>query len=179
MRFDLVNASLNFLVLARTFDDGCIILVRGHAAGLTEVADVGGFELATHFFSDDVAAREDGNIAQHFFAAIAKAGGFDGKHVQETAQFIQHEGCECFTFDIFGDDYEIALTHLDEFFEHGNNVRVRRDFLVGDEDIRIGDVGFHFFGVGHEIGGEVAAIELHTFDIIHFKIQARSWILRR
>ena len=38
------------------------------------------------------------------------------------------------------------------------------DLLVGDEDIRIVDDGFHLIGIGDHVGGDVAAVELHAFD---------------
>ncbi len=39
-----------------------------------------------------------------------------------------------------------------------------RDFLVADEDARILELSDHFLRVGDEVGRQVAAVELHSFD---------------
>jgi hypothetical protein len=45
--------------------------------------------------------------------------------------------------------------------EHRQDVLDRGDLLVGDEDERILELGLHPLRVGHEVGGEVAAVDLH------------------
>ena len=35
-----------------------------------------------------------------------------------------------------------------------------RDLLVGDQDVRVVELRFHLLGVGDEVGGDVAAVEL-------------------
>ena len=40
-------------------------------------------------------------------------------------------------------------------------------FFLVDQDVGIFQGSDHFFGIGHKIGGEIAAVELHAFD--HFQ----------
>ncbi len=62
---------------------------------------------------------------------------------------------------VLGDDEQL-LTGLDQLLQQRQNVGDHGDLLVGDEDIRIVDEGFHLVGVGDHIGGDVAPVELHA-----------------
>ena len=115
---------------------------------------------------------------KHGLAAVAKAGGFDGEHVQHAAQFVQDKSGEGFAVDIFSDDDEFALADLDEFLEQGNDVLSSGDLLLIDQRRTRRDHGFHLVGVGDEVRGEITAVELHAFDEFLFRT-AWSWILQR
>ena len=85
------------------------------------------------------AAGQDGDILQHGLAAIAKARGLDGQHVEHAAQLVQHQGRQRFAVDVFGDDDQVALADLDQFLEQRDDVRGGGDLLVVDQDVRLGD----------------------------------------
>ena len=114
---DFLDAAFDITLLAFAADDGGVLFVRDNLLGAAEVLKRGGLELAAGLFRDHRTTGEDGNILQHGLAAVTKARGFDGQHVQHAAQFVQDEGGESFAVDIFGDDDEFALANLDEFFE--------------------------------------------------------------
>ena len=82
--------------------------------------------LRPSLFGDDGAAGQDGDVLQHGLAAIAKAGGLDGEHVQHAAQLVQHQGRQRFAVDVFGDDDQVALADLDQFLEQRARCPVRR-----------------------------------------------------
>ena len=85
---------------------------------------------------------------------------------------FKHEGGQGFAVNIFGDDDQVALADLDEFFEHGDDILGGGDLLVVDQDVGFGDDGFHVLGIGDEVGRDVAAVELHTFDVFVLELQA-------
>ena len=118
------------------------------------------------------AAGQGGDVLQHGLAAIAKARGLDGQHVEHAAQFVQHQGGQRFAVDVFGDDDQFALADLDQFLEDGDDILGGGDLLVVDQDVGVGDDGFHVLGVGDEVGRDVTAVELHTFDVFLFEFEA-------
>ena len=68
-----------------------------------------------------------------------------------------------FAFDFFREDDE-RLAHLGDLLEDRQQVLHAADLLLIDEDERLFHDGFHPLGVGDEVGGDVAAIELHALD---------------
>ena len=58
------------------------------------------------------------------------------------------------------------------FSRIGHDVGGGRDLLVGDQDVRVVELGFHRLGVGDEVGADVAAVELHTLDVLGLELQA-------
>ncbi len=41
-----------------------------------------------------------------------------------------------------------------------------------DKDVGVVNHSFHRVGVGHEVGADVATIELHTIDVFLFELEA-------
>ena len=158
--------------IALAANDGGVIFGGNDLLGTAQVFHGGGFQLAAHFFGDDGAAGQDSDILQHGFAAVTKARSLDGQNVEHTAQFVQNQGGQCFAVDIFGNDDQFALADLDQFLEERNDVVSSGDLLVVDQDISICNIGFHVFGVGDEVGRNVAAVKLHTFNVFGFKFEA-------
>src|SRR5579859_8061570 len=168
---DLVDAGQDIFLLALTANDGGIVLVDRHGSGSTQVAEVGAFQLVPLFFADHDPLGEDGDVLQHFLAAIAKAGSLNGSDLDRTTKFVDHQRSQCFTFQVFGDDHQrtTALSHL---FQDVKDIFHRGDLLIVDKDIRVLQLGFHLFAVGHEIGGEIATVELHTFHYFNGSVGA-------
>src|SRR3989442_1225333 len=86
------------------------------------------------------------------------------------APLVHDEGRERLAVDVFGDDDEV-LGGLDELLEHRQDVGDRRDLLVGDEDVRLFDDRFHAVGIGDEVRRDVAAVDLHPFDVLGLELQ--------
>ena len=101
--------------------------------------------------------------SHHGFAAIAEARGFDGADVERAAQLVHDERGERFAFDIFGDDQE-RLADLGDLLEQREQVLQAADLLFVNQDVSVFELGFHRLGVGHEVGREIALVELHAFD---------------
>src|SRR4029077_6313677 len=83
---DLLDAALDGVCAARTFDDGCVVLGDGDAARLTERFESCGLELEANLFTDDLATGEDGDILQHGLATVTEAWCLDGDGGECSAQ---------------------------------------------------------------------------------------------
>src|SRR4030095_15027735 len=129
---DFLDATIDFALLAFATDDGGVLFVRDNLLGATKVLQGSGLELAAGLLDDHGARGESSDILQHGLAAITKARGFDGEHVQHAAEFVEDEGGEGFTINIFSNDDEFALADLNEFFEQRHDILCSRDLLLID-----------------------------------------------
>src|SRR6267143_953244 len=160
---DLLDAAFDFAGFAAAFDDGGVVLVDGELLGFAQVLDLDVLELDAEVFGDGLTAGQNRDVLEHGLAAIAKARGLDGGALQGAAQLVHHEGGEGFAFDILRNDEE-RLAELGNLLEQGKQVLHRADLLFVDEDQGVFEDNFLAIHVGDEVGGEVAAVELHAFD---------------
>src|SRR6202022_2708960 len=115
-------------------------------------------------------AGEGGNVLQHSFAAIAKAGSLDGRDLQRAPQFVDHERSQGLAFDVFGHDQQ-RLAALGDLLQQRQQVFHRADFLFVDQNVGVLERNFHALGIGHEVGREVAAVELHAFNHVQLGLE--------
>src|SRR5580658_3106306 len=163
---DLLHTAFDVRGLAGAFDDRAVVLVDGDFLGAAEVLELHVLELAAQVLGDGLAAREGGDVFEHGLAVVAKARGLDGGALQRAAKLVDDQGRQRFAFDVFGDDQE-GLAHLGGLFKQREQILHRADFLLVDKNAYVLEHAFHALGVGDEVGREVAAVKLHTFD--HFK----------
>ena len=130
----------------------------------------GAVELAADLLGDDLAAGQDGDVAQHLLAAIAEARRLDGEDVEGAAQLVDDQRGQRLAVDVLGDDHERRASRGD-LLEHRQDVLDRGDLLVGDQDVRIVELGLHPLRVGHEVRGEVAAVDLHALGVLGLEEQ--------
>ena len=123
-----------------------------------------GVQLATDFLADDIGAAEDGEVAQHLLAAIAEARRLDGQHVDGAAELVDDQRGEGLAVDVLGDDEDRAA-QLDALLQCRQQIADAGDLLVGDEDGGVLQHRLHAVGVGHEVGADVAPIELHALGV--------------
>ena len=128
-----------------------------------EHIDGGLLEFEADLFGDHLAAGQDGDVFQHGLAAVAEAGSLDGADVQHAAQLVDHQGGQRFAFDVFGDDQQ-RTAGLGGLLQNREEVLHVGDLLVVDQDHGVFKGSFHPLRIGDEVGGEVAAVELHPFD---------------
>ena len=108
LRLDLVHAGLDVGLAAGAVDDRGVVLGGDDAAGLAEVLDGDGVELAADLLGDDRAAGEDRDVAQHLLAPIAEARGLDGQDLDRAAELVDDERGERLAVDVLGDDQRAA-----------------------------------------------------------------------
>src|SRR4029453_1630341 len=173
--FDLVldhrDSTREFPFLAGALDDSGVILVDNDALGPTEVADLTILELDSQLLGKELAAGQDRYIFQHCFAPIPESRSFHRGNLQDASKLVHHQSSQGFPFYLFGNNKERS-TRSGYFFKQGEQIVERRDFLLVYEDKRILQDTLHAVLVGYEIGREIAAIELHTFD--KFKLPAHG-----
>src|SRR3990172_1304972 len=168
---DLFDAPLDLGGVAGAFDDRRVILGGDDLAGLAQVVDRHRFELAPEFLGDDRAAGQDGDILEHGLAPVAEPGGLDRHDVEHAAQFVEHQGGQGLAVDVLGDDDQLALADLDQLLQDRDDVGGGRDLLVVDQQVGFLDARFHVLGIGDEVGRDVAAVELHPFDVLGLELE--------
>ena len=109
---DLLHAALDVGRLARTLDDGGVLLVDDEALGLAEVGEGDVLELEAEVLGDAFAAGEDRDVLEHGLAAVAEARSLDGAHVDRAANLVHDERGEGLALDFLGDDQERLAVHL-------------------------------------------------------------------
>src|SRR5271166_3017930 len=160
---ELFDAALDGGFLAGAFDEGGVVLVHHDALGAPEVFQTDAFQLNAGLFHDGLAASQDGDVFEHRFTAIAEARSLYGAGVQRATQLIHNEGGERFAFHFLSDDQE-RLAGTSDLLEHGQQVLHVADLLLVDQDVRIFQHAFHTVRIADEVGRQIAAVELHTFD---------------
>ncbi len=128
-----------------------------------EVLELNVLKFDAEVFGDALTAGEHREIFQHRLATIAEARGFHRRHLQGAAELVHDQGRERFAFHVFRDDEE-RTSSFRYFLKQRQHILQARDFLLVDEDVGVFEDGFHRFGVGHEVGREIALVELHALD---------------
>src|SRR6266704_308786 len=83
------------------------------------------------------------------------------------AQLVDHQRRERLTLYILGNDQQ-RLARLHHRFQQRQQLLQSGQLLFVDQDIRILHLDPHFVGIGDEVRGDVAAVELHALD--HFEL---------
>src|SRR3546814_1526143 len=95
------------------------------------------------------------------FAAIAEARRLDGRDLEPTAELVDDERGQRLAFDVLGDN-EKRPARLNHLLQQRNEGLQVGQLLLVDENIGVLELDLELLGVGHEIGREIAAIELHA-----------------
>ncbi len=160
---DLGDTRSDSLLVAGTVDDGGILLADGDRLGRTEHLDRSLLQTDTFLLGDHGTTGQDGYIFQHLFAAVAEARRLDGTDLELRTQTVDNERRECFAIYVLSDD-EQRTTTLYGRLQYGQQFLEVGDLLVVDQDIRFLHLHLHGLGVGHEVGADIAAVELHTLN---------------
>jgi hypothetical protein len=78
-------------------------------------------------------------------------------------QAVHHQRRQGLAFDVLGDDQERAA-RLHHGFQHRQHRLQAGQFLLVQQHIDVLQLRGHFFGVGDEIGRQIAAVEFHALD---------------
>ncbi len=124
-----------------------------------------------------LAPDQDRHVAQHLLAPIAEAGGLGSQHRDGAAQLVDHQRRQRFAVDVLGDD-EDRLALLDGLLERRQELLDAGDLLVGDQDGRVLEDRLHPIGVGHEVGRDVAPVELHALGVFLLETERLAFLDR-
>src|SRR5690606_30026956 len=130
---DLLDARFDVGSLAGAVDQGGVFLADFDALGLAEVVQGDFFQGQADFFGDDLAAGQDGDVFQHGLAAITEARSLDRAGFEDAADVVDHQGCQGFAFDVFGDDQQ-GTASLGDLLQHRQQIADVRDFFVEQQD---------------------------------------------
>ena len=144
-------------------DDGRAVAVDHDAARAAEVAGADLVELDAQVLHDRVRAGDGGDVEQHLLAPVAVAGGLDRADLEHPAQLVDHQGGEGLVLDVLGDDEQGGVLLLGGLEDRQELLHVR-DLALVHEDGGLLEHALHRLGVGDEVGGEEAAVELHALD---------------
>ena len=132
-------------------------------------------QLDAEVLVDGPPAGQHRDVLEHRLAAIAVPRGLHRRDLQRAAQLVDHERGQRFAFDVLGHDQE-RLARLGDLLEQRQQVRQRTELRLVDENQRILEDDLHFFRVGHEIGRQVAAIELHAFHDLERRLERAGFL---
>ena len=103
----MLDASLDGIGVTDTVDDGRVVLRYLNLLGRTQVLFRRGLlERQADFLGDDLTAGQDSDVFEHGLATITKTRGLDGRNLDDTAQVVDHQGCQRLAFDVLGDDQQ-------------------------------------------------------------------------
>ena len=160
---DLSHACCDGFFRTCTVNDGGVLFIDLDLVGAAEHVDGRRFELHAFFFRHYNTAGQDGDIFKHLFAAVAEAGSLDGADLQRTTQTVHNECCQCFLINILGDDQQ-RTSALCACFENRKQILEVGNLFVVDQDVGRFILALHLLCIGHEIGRDIAAVELHAFN---------------
>src|SRR5262245_146336 len=160
---DLGDTTLDVGALAGALDDRGVLLVDHDPLGAAQVLDPHVLELDAEVLGDQLAGGEDRDVLHHGLAAVTEARRLDRAHREGAAQLVHHQGGERLTLDLLGDD-EQGLAALRDLLEDRQQVLHVRELLLVEEDERVLEDRLHLLLLGHEVGRDVAPVELHALD---------------
>ena len=164
---DFFDPGGNRLGIAGAIHDGGLFFRNADFFGFAEIVQGNAVQLAADFLGDHGAAGQNGDILQHGFAAVAEARCFNRNGLERATQLVDDEGRQGFAFHVFGNDQQFFAL-LYHFFQYRQQVGNGADLPVGDQNVGVGEDGFHLVRIGDHIGRNVAAVELHAFGEFQF-----------
>ena len=113
---DHLGPALDLVGRAGPFDDRGVLAVDRDLLGAAQVGELDVLEVDAQVLEDRLAAGQDGDVAEHGLAAIAVAGGLDGRDLEDAAQLVDDQGRQRLALDVLGDDQE-RLVGLGDLLE--------------------------------------------------------------
>ena len=123
---DLVDPTGDLVGVARTLDDGGLVLGDDDLAGLAEQLDAGRLELEADLLGDDLATGQDRDVLQHGLAAVTEARGLDGDGLEGATDLVDDQRRQGLAVDVLGDDQQ-RLAGLHDLLQQRQQVLDRGD----------------------------------------------------
>ena len=97
--------------------------------------------------------------------------------MSSAAQLVDHQGRKCFALDVLSYDDE-GLGGLHYRLQQRQKLLEARQLLFVDEDVGVLHLRSHLVGIGDEVGGDVATVELHALDHVEFGFERLCFLDR-
>ena len=133
---DLLDPLLDVGFLAGAVDDRRVFLLDAHRLGLAELVERDVLQLEAQVLADELAAGQDGDVAEHGLAAVAEARGLDGADLQNAAQLVDDQGRQRLALHILGDDQQ-RLAGLRDLLQQRQHVADVGELLLVDQDVAV------------------------------------------
>ena len=150
--------------------DRGVLAVDDHLLGAAKVGELDGVEGDAEILEDRLTTGEDGKIAHDRLATVTVAGGLHGHRLDNAAELIDDERGQRLPLNILGDDHQ-RLARLADRLEERDKVLRRGDLLLEQKDVRVFVLTDLRIGIGDEVGGEIAAVELHPLDDVDGRLR--------
>ena len=174
---NLLDPGLDVARLAGALNDRRVVLVDDHLLGAAEFGQAEILELHSQVLEHRRGSGEDRNVLEHRLAAIAVARSLDRTHLEGAAEPVDHQRGQGFAVDVLGDDQE-RLAGVHHGLQQRHDVFDARDFLLEHQDVAILEHALHLRGIGDEVGGKVAAVELHPLHELDLRLEALALVDR-
>lgn len=158
---DLLAALSNSVLGALAVQDDGVLLGDGDGAGGAEHVGGGLLELDIDIVAEDGTVGEDGDIAEDGLAVVTEAGGLDGGNLELATELVENADGQSLALDVLGDNDE-GTAELLGGLQSGEDVLDGGDLALGKQDQRLLELDLGGLGVGDEVGGDVATVELHA-----------------
>src|SRR5438876_2990752 len=168
---ELLDAALDVGLLAGAVDQRRVVLVDHDPLAAAELLQRDVLELQPELLGDQAAAGEDRDVLEHGLAPVAEAGRLHRAAGERAPNLVDDQRCQCLALDFLGDDEE-RLPGARHLLQQREQVLHDRDPLLVDQDVGVLEHRLHPIDVGHEVGGEVAAVELHALDDLELGVEA-------
>jgi hypothetical protein len=145
--------------------------------GAAEVSNHGGFELAAGLFRDDLAPVRMAISCSMALRRSPKPGALMASTLSIPRSLFSTRVASASPSTSSAMMTRSRLPIWTSFSSRGRYPGQRRSSCRGS-GCRALDHGFHVLGIGDEVGRNVTAVELHTFDIFGLEFEA-AWILQR
>ena len=174
LSLNLIDSTCYIRSITSTFNDSGLVLGDHDFACLAEHVEGYAFQLEADFLRDNLTTGEDGDVLEHGLAAFTETRGFDRYRSEGTADLVDHERGESFTFNIFGNDQQRSA-RLHHLFKHRHEITHSGDLRADKEDVRVVEHGFHAFGVGDAVRRDITLVEAHTFNEVEIKAEGLAF----
>src|SRR5206468_3299397 len=162
------SAPLDVGLLAGAVDQRRVVLIDYDPLAAAELLQRDVLEFQPELLGDQAAAGEDRDVLEHGLAPVAEAGRFHRAAGERAPNLVDDQRCQRLALDLLRDDEE-RLPGAHHLLEQREQVLHDRDLLLVDEEVGVLEHRLHPVDVGHEVGGEVAAVELHALDDLELR----------
>ena len=167
---NLLTTGLDVGLGAGPIDDGGLFLADLDLLGGTQFVQGRLLQRQADLFGDHGRTGQDGDVLQHGLAAVTEAGGLDRTDLDDTAQAVDHQRRQSLALDVLGDDQQ-GLAGLGDPLKHREQLADVGDLLVVQQDEGVFEFRLLGLLLVDEVGGEVAAVELHALDDVELVVQ--------
>jgi len=158
---DLLAALSDCVLGATAVQEDGVLLGDCDSTGLAEHFSGSLLELDIKVIAEDSTVGQNSDIAKNRLAVVTEARGLDGGDLKLATELVENADSKSLTLDVLSNDEEGTALLLGGL-KGGDDILNGGDLPLGQEDQRVLELNLGALGVGDEVGGDVAAVELHS-----------------